>query len=201
MFATSFVLGYHGCEREVGQAILSGENHVAISENAYDWLGHGAYFWENSAERALEWAEFLKQHPPRADRRIDEPFVIGAVIQVGDCLDLADARSLEIVRAGYEEFERTTSSAGAEMPVNEAAHPRDIDLVKRHLDCAVVNFVCLLRQQQGLKPFDTVRGVFTEGGPLYPGAKILAKTHAQICVRDPRTSIKGYFRRVAEIER
>jgi hypothetical protein len=74
------------------------------------------------------------------------------------------------------------------------AHRDDIDLVKRHLDCAVVNFVHLLRERERLDPFDTVRGVFTEGGELYPGAKILAKTHVQVCVRNPKKSIKGYFR-------
>ena len=51
MFATSFVLGYHGCERKVGETILAGKDHVTPSENVYDWLGHGAYFWENSPER------------------------------------------------------------------------------------------------------------------------------------------------------
>jgi hypothetical protein len=70
--------------------------------------------------------------------------------------------------------------------VNEPAHSDDIDLVRRHLDCAVVNFVHLLRERERLDPFDTVRGVFTEGGELYPGAKIMAKTHVQVCVRDPK---------------
>ena len=54
MFATSFLLGYHGFDREVGEAVLSGREHVVLSENVYDWLGHGAYFWENSAKRALD---------------------------------------------------------------------------------------------------------------------------------------------------
>ena len=93
MFATSFLLAYHGCEKKVGEAILAGDDHVARSENVYDWLGHGAYFWENSPQRALAWAEFLKKHPPARDRKIREPFVIGAVIDLGNCLDLTDAAS------------------------------------------------------------------------------------------------------------
>jgi hypothetical protein len=101
---------------------------------------------------------------------------------------------LKIVRAGYDEFVRTMSQAGAPLPVNEAAHDRDLDLVKRKLDCAVLNFVHALRGQQSEEAFDTVRGIFTEGGELYPGGRIMAKTHVQICVRDPKKSIKGYFR-------
>ena len=194
MFATSFVLGYHGCDRRIGEDILRNDEHVGISKNRYDWLGEGAYFWENSQERAYEWAEFLKRRPLQRSRRIENPFVIGAIIDLGNCLDLADASSLQIIRAGYDEFQRANALAGAKLPVNESAQSDDIDLVRRRLDCAVVNFVHLLRERESLDPFDTVRGVFTEGGELYPGAKIMAKTHVQVCVRDPKKSIKGYFR-------
>lgn len=147
MFATSFVLGYHGCDRRIGEGILRNDEHVAISKNRYDWLGEGAYFWENTPERAREWAEFLKKHPPQPSRRIAEPFVIGAIVELGNCLDLTDASSLQIVRAGYDEFQRANALAGAKLPVNEPAHSDDIDLVKRHLDCAVVNFIHLLRER------------------------------------------------------
>jgi len=66
MSPTSFVLGYHGCDKGVGEGILRNDDHIAVSKNRYDWLGEGAYFWENSPERAREWAEFLKKHPPQA---------------------------------------------------------------------------------------------------------------------------------------
>lgn len=198
MFATSFLLGHHGCDREVGEAVLSGREHVILSENVYDWLGHGAYFWENSPKRALDWAAFLKKHPPDPARKINEPFVVGAIIDLGNCLDLSDAGSLEIIRAGYDAFRRTMEQAGAPLPENEPARRDDVDLVKRHLDCAVVTFVHLVREREK-NPFDTVRGIFTEGGELYPGAKIQSKTHVQVCVRNPAVSIKGYFRPLAAI--
>jgi hypothetical protein len=35
-----------------------------------------------------------------------------------------------------------------------------------------------------LLPYDTVRGAFWEGGPLYPGARIEKKNHVQICMPD-----------------
>ena len=34
MFAPSFVLAYHGCEKKVGEAILAGDDHVARSETS-----------------------------------------------------------------------------------------------------------------------------------------------------------------------
>lgn len=198
MFATSFVLGYHGCDEKTGEKILDGD-HVSPSRNAYDWLGTGAYFWENSPKRALSWAKFLQKYPPASSRKIEKPFVIGAIIDLGNCLDLSDAGSLTIIRQGYDQFKTMSESADANLPVNEAAHDDDTDLVKRHLDCAVMNFVHLLRDQTDLPAFDTVRGIFTEGGELYPGAKIQSKTHVQICVRNPETSIKGYFRPIVGI--
>ena len=194
MFATSFALAYHGCEQKVGEAILAGDEHVVRSENKYDWLGHGAYFWENSPKRALHWAQFLTKHPPEPVKKIIKPFVIGAVIDLGNCLDLTDTSSLEIIRAGYDVFAQAATRANAALPINEQAHSGDIDLVKRKLDCAVLNFVHELRAEQRAEPFDTVRGIFTEGGALYPGGRIMAKTHVQICVRNPKNSIKGYFR-------
>ena len=177
MFATSFVLGYQGCERKVGEAILAGSDHVSVSKNVYDWLGHGAYFWENSPKRALGWAQFLAKHPPEPVKKIRDPFVVGAVIDLGNCLDLTDAGALKIVRAGYEEFRRIMEQAGVPLPKNEPAIEGDVGLVKRHLDCAVVNFVHRLREGEN-DPFDTVRGIFTEGGELYPGAKILSIVEA-----------------------
>jgi hypothetical protein len=194
MFATSFVLGYHGCDKKIGEKILNSGDHVSPSKNAYDWLGSGAYFWENSPKRALSWANCLQKYPQIADHKIEVPFVIGAIIDLGNCLDLSDTESLTIIRNGYEQLKVTTESADAQLPVNERAHDADTDLVKRHLDCAVVNFVHALRDQSNLRPFNTVRGIFTEGGELYPGAKIQSKTHVQICIRDPAKSIKGYFR-------
>ncbi len=194
MFATSFALADHGCEQKVGEAILAGDAPVGRSEKQYDWLGHGAYFWENSPNRARYWTRFLKKHTPASARKISGPFVIGAVVDLGNCLDLTDTASLEIIRAGYDVFAEAATRANAALPVNEKAHGGDLALVKRKLDYAVLNFVHDLRAEQRAEPFETVRGIFTEGGALYPGGGVMAKTHVQICVRDPEKSIKGYFR-------
>ena len=54
MRSAALVLGYHGCDREVGERILGGGGHLQPSENDYDWLGSGIYFWEDNPRRALE---------------------------------------------------------------------------------------------------------------------------------------------------
>ena len=194
MYASAFVLGFHGCDADVGENILAGKDHLAPSKNDYDWLGHGIYFWENSPERAKQWAEFLANHSPRSRNRITKPFVVGAVIDLGNCLDLTEASSLGLVRSGFEEMKLAMESIGLDLPKNEPGARGDEDLLKRKLDCAVVNYVHAVRKDVDLlKPFDSVRGAFSEGEPLYEGAKIMAKTHIQVCIRD-RSSIRGYFR-------
>lgn len=56
----AFVLGYHGCDKEVGEQILAGKADFKTNEeNTWDWLGHGIYFWENNPKRAKEWAQFF----------------------------------------------------------------------------------------------------------------------------------------------
>ena len=50
----SFVLGFHGCDREIGEAVLNGDiTHLDPSRNDYDWLGEGVYFWDWHCENAF----------------------------------------------------------------------------------------------------------------------------------------------------
>ena len=194
MRSIAFALGYHGCDESVGERILQNKEHVSRSENEHDWLGNGAYFWENSPARALQWAEFVKRNPQHFRHRIQKPFVVGAIIDLGNCLDLSDSASLAIISSSFEELHDTLRETDTPLPMNAAAHQGDEDLVKRYLDCAVINLVHVIREREELPAFDTVRGIFTEGKELYPGAKIMSKTHIQICVRDPKASVRAYFR-------
>jgi hypothetical protein len=39
------IIGFHGCDKKVRDAIVSGKLSLKASNNDYDWLGHGIYFW------------------------------------------------------------------------------------------------------------------------------------------------------------
>jgi hypothetical protein len=108
-------------------------------------------------------------------------------------LDLTEESSLGLVQQTYYDFARACSGAKLPMPVNEPGFSGDEDFIKRHLDCAVLNFLHQTRAEVGLPPFDTIRGPFLEGGSLFPGSKLASKTHVQWCVLNPRKSIIGYF--------
>jgi len=49
----SLVLGFHACERKVGEALLSGVGGFKSSTNDYDWLGSGMYFWDNKNKEPI----------------------------------------------------------------------------------------------------------------------------------------------------
>ena len=153
----------------------------------FDWLGEGIYFWENSPVRALQYAMDLKNHPRANGPKIKTPAVVGAVIELGYCLNLLDSEFLDLVRESYVDLQAAQEQADLLLPVNSP------DMLRRPLDCAVINFLHRARIERHLQPFDTVRAAFAEGGDLFPGSGVSAKHHIQLCVRR-RSCIKGYFR-------
>lgn len=186
----SFVLGFHGCDEEIAENVFSGKADLLSSANDYDWLGPGVYFWEQNPERALQYAQMLKDNPHRTSGKIEKPAVVGAVIDLGYCLNLLDASFLKIVENAYRELRQVYESAGEKLPCNRQ------DLLLRQLDCAVIRHIHRTRLEQKdekLRPFDTVRSAFMEGEPLYPDAGFYRENHIQICVCNP-DCIKGYFR-------
>lgn len=178
-----FILGYHGCDRRVGERLLGGAPFEP-SDNDYDWLGPGIYFWESNPQRGLE---FACESSKRKKSSISEPFVIGAVIELGLCLDLTTSSGVEWMRIAYESLATVAGAAKLDLPKNGN------DQLRRNLDCAVVRRLHTILKDQGLPAIDTVKGVFTEGLPAYPGAGFAEKTHIQVAVCNSRC-IKGVFR-------
>jgi len=184
------ILGYHGCDHDVAERVFAGRDHLMESENPYDWLGHGTYFWENSPARALQYAQHLRDKPRRGRPRIQSPAVVGAIIDLGTCLNLLDESSIALVAAAYHGLQRETAANGVPLPQNASGGSPD-DLLVRYLDCAVIEY---LHSSLGSDhSFDSVRSAFVEGPRLYPQAGFHQRTHIQICVRTPER-ILGYFR-------
>ena len=186
---TGLVLGFHGCDESVAMKVLTGEVPLKKSANNYDWLGHGSYFWENSPSRAMEFAVHLQNFPNRSKGKIEKPAVIGAVIDLGYCLDLLDYENLQMLKLTYEVMLSTSNIA--DFPENKSIGGIG-DLLLRELDCALVETLHRLRKVYNHPPFDSVRGVFPEGKELYPNAGFREKDHIQICIRNPNC-IKGFF--------
>jgi hypothetical protein len=185
------VLGFHGCDRSVAEAVVLGKQNLKPSKNRFDWLGHGVYFWEDNARRALVWAQNLATNPRTGGPKIKTPAVVGAVIDLGLCMNLLDARYLELLPRVYETMAATYAKSRREMPKNSRLEGSS-DLLLRDLDCAIIQTVHRSREREGQPAFDSVRGVFIEGLPVYEGAGINSLNHIQICVRN-QECIHGYF--------
>ncbi|HEV2483401.1 MAG TPA: hypothetical protein VGS79_27240 [Puia sp.] len=195
----NLIIGFHGCEASVRDALLNNPHEIKISRKPFDWLGHGMYFWENNYERALQWAQEKKSRGT-----IKEPAVVGAVLYLGVCCDFLDKKYIQLLAQSFAAMEEHYSNWGKVLPSNKDL-PNDPfkDKIMRHLDCAAIEFMhagITEQVQQDIetkgysnyKIFDTTRGVFTEGGPAFQGAGLFAKSHIQICVRNPNC-IQGFF--------
>lgn len=181
--SASFILAYHGCDATIAEQLLNNAPFEP-SRNSYDWLGEGTYFWEANPLRGLEFAREVAQREPD---RVKKPAVIGAIIDLGHCLDLTSARGLSSTREAYDKLFEVSVKAAVSLPFN------DLSRGLHHLDCAVINYVHRLEDRDGRPPFDSVKGIFIEHPDLYPGSAFGIKNHIQIAIRNA-DCIKGVFR-------
>jgi hypothetical protein len=177
------VLAYHGCDAAVAERLLAGEPFQR-SENDYDWLGAGVYFWEYGADRALQFARDQQRRG-----KVAEPAVVGALVQLGRCFDLLDTAHTQDLASAFRKYRSVATRRGWMLPRNAGSTP---DRKLRRLDCSVLNFYLDGLDTMGVA-FDTVRCGFPEGERAFPGSGIYRESHIQISVRNP-ACILGVFR-------
>ncbi|MDA8254060.1 MAG: hypothetical protein M0Z99_00200 [Betaproteobacteria bacterium] len=186
---TAFVLGFHGTEETIVEQVVTRQiAHLDHSQGRYEWLGHGIYFWENDPQRALEWAQ-----DGNVKKKIKKPSLVGAVIDLGLCLDLTTRTGLDEITQAHATLVESYAASGQTPPSNTGGKDR----FKRELDCQVIQALHLYRQEKGLAPYDSVRAPFPEDEPLYEGAGFRKRNHIQIAVINPEC-IRGYFRPIPQ---
>jgi hypothetical protein len=163
-------IGFHGTSAEAAQRILA--SGFEISRNEYDWLGDGAYFFQDVEARAMEWAR---------ERFGEQAAVLGAEIDLGDCMDLLDSRWHDIVRESYAALVRRLNNAALPLPRQTSGAHR--------LDRGVINRTVAVLEERGFH-VRAVRAAFIEGEPLYPESALWSHTHLQIAVRDPAAIVR-----------
>ena len=180
-------IGFHGCEKARGMELIENPNSIHSSTHDYEWLGHGFYVWENNYDRALDWA---CSHYPR----FKEPFVIGVVYTLSNCLDLTDMHFINLLSEDYDLFKADYKEVGLVLPQNKNLKKAPTpDGVLRELDCQLIEHLHSVKDiAEGIPYFDSARGAFTEGKPAYPGTIICDKSHIQVCIRNMKC-IKGFF--------
>ena len=178
------VIAFHSCDREVGVRVLNGTDDLKASNNSWDWLGTGIYFWEFDPQRALHYAMENSQRKQFNKVPIKVSFVLGSYIELGNCLNLIETHSLQILRTAYEDLKDIFLQSGKLIPKNQGNN--------RALDCAVIQHIHRSHELLGKPPYDTIRCAFPEGTEVYEGSAITSRLHIQICVLNP-DCIKGYF--------
>jgi len=157
------VIAYHGCDAKVAERILRGAP-FRKSQNDYDWLGEGIYFWEYGADRALQFAR--EQH---ARGKVKRPTIVGALIQLGNCFDLMDTKFTRELASAYGMLQNRPERVGIRLNYYlDSFEPRGIG-------------------------YDSVRCGFVEGEPAFEGSGIHQQSHVQLAVRNPGC-IVGTFR-------
>jgi len=187
-FTPCLTLGFHGCDKSLRDAVVNDQQTLKYSRNRYDWLGSGIYFWENDYDRALN---FAINHP---GRKIKSPSVLGAVIDLGYCLNLLNTKDRELVKKSHETIKNRIDY----FEIKSFPNYRNNNGL-HDLDCLVIENLHDMQQSLNQPPFESVRNAFTEGSELYPGASFQDKTHIQLCIRNPNC-IKAFFVPRLEVE-
>jgi hypothetical protein len=180
----NFIIGYHSCDKEVGLKVLNGLDTLNKSDNPWDWLGEGVYFWEQNPYRALEYSIEVSKGKQINKKKINTPFVLGAIIELGNCLNILEPQSIKLLFESFKSFEKIHKETNKDLPINKGNN--------RALDCAVIKYIHQSISKTNSQPFDTVRSLFDEGIEVYKGASFTTRNHIQVCVTN-LSMIKGYF--------
>ena len=97
---------------------------------------------------------------------------------------MTDYGSSEVLKNGYEILAYELSLHGKELPINKNVKGNG-DLLLKELDCAVIQRIHQYNEEMHNKSYDSVRGVFIEGDPVYPESGIMEKSHVQLCIVNP----------------
>jgi hypothetical protein len=172
------IIVYHGTSRAEAERVIGGRGfkHLNRSTEDYDWLGGAVYFWENSEARAEDWAR---------NKHADQDAVLGAVLQLGSCLDLLDQQFINVFERAAADMCQEFEKSGKPIPENTAngAH---------RFDCALIEYILAAPDEKQYGRFDSARAAYIEGKRILGRSAFRRQTHIQIAVYNPNC-IKGHY--------
>ena len=162
------IIAYHGTTEAEADRLVDGEPFKP-SDKDYEWLGNGIYFWEYAPRQAWWWTKEQRKHT--------NPAVVGAIIRLGNCLDLLDPENVRSLKRAHDDILPRWERVGIKAPKN-VRH-------RKYLDCAILNWYYLQSDDDG-KPIETCRGVYVPtktAKRVWKGSWIYDEAHIQVCVR------------------
>lgn len=158
------VLGYHGTTISAARSIV--RTGFRLSTNEEDWLGKGAYFFQDAPQHAFEWAR---------QRYGYDVAVVRARIHLDDCMDMLDKTWDSELRTHYQILEQMYSNKGKKPPRQR----RGRNVVDREL----IDLLIDRWENRGIYK-RCVRAAFIEGPPIFPSSALYDRAHVQVAVRD-----------------
>jgi hypothetical protein len=159
------IRGYHGTSATHAAVIL--RDGFRPSDNDYDCLGDGVYFFEDGAAEAGAWA--TRAHP-------SEPAVVRADVRLEDCMDLKDSIGwVPLLAQAHDQMLRVSREHGVPLPRQTSNTHR--------LDRVLIEVMVAILAREGTR-IRAVRAVFAEGAPAFPGSFLSEGFHVQVAVRD-----------------
>lgn len=197
MSGEATLIVYHGCDVTTRDDLVSGRiRHLNHSNNQYDWLGPGAYFFEGDLQRALLFAQASHANPAKryTAKPIATPAVVGAILKVRHWLDMTTQDGIQEFSLAYQVMVGGLQAGGLPVPANRPADENDTEVIYRALDNAVFTWLHEARASHTppLQAFQAVRAAFSQGEKIAPASGFHATTHIQIALRD-NSCIVGWF--------
>jgi hypothetical protein len=179
------LFGYHTCWSSIADQCISGSTSLRPGEKAWDWLGTGVYFWIENYRMAQLWSNKLKRDDIERAKK-ENVSILKCHITLGNCLNLADTRHVERVRAFLSKVEKSGYRFVEYNIVAPRGHPIEGELHKRYLDHKIIDcFIAFIESQSGYSEMiDTVLGVFENGPSVSNGAGIYEYSSIQLAVRN-----------------
>lgn len=169
MSETIWVYGYHGTSMDRATAII--ESGFNPSNNEYDWLGKGIYFWQDAPKRAWQWAQ--STHP-------DNPAVVKCRLRLDrSCLDLLDIGYFPLLKTMYNGFITSYTQQNLAIPQQNPERSK-----AHRLDCSFFNYVVKTFNSSSDARIASIRSAFVEGDRIFPNSAIYDLTHIQIAILD-----------------
>jgi len=179
------IRAYHATTRERAEIIL--RDGFLSSQNSYDWLGEGIYFFQEAPNFAVHWAS-----EDRKEGTIEDLAIVAADIAIAGFIDLLDHEWGAVLRAAYETLDAQGDEEFRAVQAKQKPFVVGSDERLGHwLDRYVIEAsVTSLADRQ--KTVTGIRSAFWEGPELYPNSHVMDRQHIQVAVRDP-SAIRNHW--------
>ena len=185
--------GYHVTTKISASALAADPTKFWPSQNEYDWLGKGVYFWAVNPSMCAIWAQHVSASHDSSKFNKEDYSVLKVKLSYSNILDLTDARKIRLLQSATRSLLRNNREFGGSriIPKNSYINYEGIaDANKsdrRNFDCFAINDF-IEEQRRGGVNYDCVFGAFEVGPRNPPELSFRRFTNLQICMRVPITT-------------